>query len=204
MNKIILLSLVAVLFLMEKSSFGQELPRSASFGALVADLNDSSRAALGLSSLSGTHIKQVVAGSSAQRAGFTVDDVLISMDGENIENTIHFLTLLKRHHGGDKVKISYYRKAKLKETTMILLLKQMETSNDYDIIYSSVQSGTNTLRTIITKPKGNSTYPAVLLIGGVGCYSIDNTSVTEIRSIRMWADSLTRNGFVTIRVEKTG
>src|SRR6185436_16730216 len=158
-NKIIFLFLVAALFLVKKSSFGQELPRSASFGALVSDLNDSTKAVLKLSSLAGTLIKQVVPGSSAQNAGFTVNDVLTSLDGEKIENTNDFLKLLKKHHGGDKVKISYYRKSKLKQTTMILLPKQMETSDDYDIIYSSVLSGSNHLRTIITKPKGGSSYP---------------------------------------------
>lgn len=204
MINIIFLSFMAVLFLMKNPAFGQELPRSASFGAAVSDLNDSSKAELKLSSLSGTLIKRVIAGSSAQKAGFTVNDVLISMDGETIENTNHFLELLKKHHGGDKVKISFYRKSKLTVTTMILLPKQMETSDDYDIIYSSLRSGNNHLRTIITKPKGGGIYPAVLLVGGVGCYSIDNPSINEIQSIKMWADSLTRNGFVTIRIEKTG
>ena len=204
MNKIIFLSLVAALFLMKNSSFGQELPRSASFGALVGDLNDSSRTALRLSSLSGSLIKMIVASSSAQKAGFMANDVLISMDGAAIENTNHFLALLKEHYGGDKVKISYYRKSKLKETTMILLPKQMETSSDFDIIYSSVLSGSNQLRTIITKPKSGGIHPAVLLIGGVGCYSIDNTLNPDILSIKMWADSLAKSGFVSIRVEKTG
>jgi len=204
MKKIIFLSFAIVLLLMEKSMSGQELPRSASFGALVADLNDSSRAALGLSSLQGSLIKRIVPGSSAEKAGFIMNDVLVSMDDEKIENTVHFLDLLKKHHGGDKVKIGYYRKSKLKETTMSLLPKQMETSDDFDIIYSSVLSGNNQLRTIITKPKGGTIYPAVLIIGGVGCYSIDNISNPDIRSIKMWVDSLTRNGFVTIRVEKTG
>ena len=143
MNKIVFLFFVAALFLNKKSSFGQELPRSASFGAAVSDLNDSSRAALKLRSLSGTLIKKVIEGSSAQRADFTVNDVLVSMDGENIENTNHFLELLKKHHGGDKVKIGFYRKSKLRATTMILLPKQMEKSDDFDIIYSSVFSGSN-------------------------------------------------------------
>lgn len=203
MRRSIFLSLVTLLFITNRS-FGQELPRSASFGAMVSDLNDSSRTALGLSSNSGTHLKKLVPGFSAEGAGFKIDDVLISMDGENIKNTTHFLGLLKKHHGGDKVKISFYRKSKLKQTTMVLLPKQMETSEEYDIIYSSVQSGTNQLRTIVTKPKGNGVYPAILLVGGVGCYSIDNSSVLELQSIKMWSDSLTKNGFVTVRIEKTG
>jgi pimeloyl-ACP methyl ester carboxylesterase len=204
MNRIIFLTLIAALFLTTKFSFGQDLPRSASFGAMVGDLNDSTRAALKLSSMAGSLIKKLVPGSSAQRADFAVNDVLVSIDGEKIENTNHFLDLLKKHHGGDEVKISFYRKSILKETRMILLPKQMETSDDYDIIYSSVWSGTNHLRTIITKPKGGSVYPAVLMVGGVGCYSIDKPSATEIQSIKIWVDSLTRNGFVTIRIEKTG
>jgi alpha-beta hydrolase superfamily lysophospholipase len=204
MNKIVFQSIFVVLLLINKISFCQELPRLASFGAAVRDLNDSSGAALKLSSLSGTLIQRVIPNSSAQKSGFMENDVIVSMDNEKIENTNHFLQLLKKHHGGDKVKIDFYRKSKLISTTMTLLPKQMETSNEFEIIYSSVLSGTNQLRTIITKPKGNNIYPAVLLIGGVGCYSIDNTSVNEISSIKMWVDTLTKNGFVTIRVEKTG
>ncbi len=202
--KTIHFAIAALLISCSISSFGQELPRSASFGTLVIDLNDSARTALKLSSLSGTLIKKVITGSSAQKAGLATNDVLIAMDGNNIENTGHFLKLLKTHHGGDKVKISFYRKSKLNVVTITLLPKQMEASNDYDVIYSSVISGANQLRTIITKPKGGGIHPAVLLVGGVGCYSIDNPSIVDILSIKMWVDSLTRNGFVTIRIDKTG
>jgi pimeloyl-ACP methyl ester carboxylesterase len=203
MFKIFFLSLVLILSIVV-NSFGQELPRSASFGALVSDLNDSSRIALALSSISGSHIKKVVPGSSADRAGIKMDDVVISIDGQNIQNTNQFLALLKKHHGGDKLKISFYRESKIKQTTITLLPKPIETSEAYEIIYSSVKSGNNQLRTIITKPKGNGVYPAVLLVGGVGCYSVDNSSVIELQSIKTWSDSLTKNGFVTIRIEKTG
>jgi pimeloyl-ACP methyl ester carboxylesterase len=195
---------LVVLFFIAGSLFAQELPRSASFGAQVMNLNDSTRIALGLSSLSGTLIQKVTPGSSALKAGFSANDVLISMDGDSIHNTADFLQLLKKHHGGDKVTIRFYRKSKALSVTMTLLPKPLETSTSYDIIYSSVLSGNNQLRTIITKPKGQGTFPAVLLIGGVGCYSIDNISNTDLLSIRMWVDSLTQNGFVTMRVEKTG
>ncbi|MGZ3854474.1 MAG: PDZ domain-containing protein [Flavisolibacter sp.] len=204
MIKLSCLFLVTNFLLLCRNIEAQDLPRSASFGAAVTDLNDSTKKALHLSFLSGSQIQRVIPNSSAGKAGFRTDDVLTSMDGENIENTRHFLELLKKHNGGDKVNISFYRRSKLSSTTLILLPKQMETSDNYDIIYSSMVSGTNKLRTIITKPKAIGSYPAVLIIGGVGCYSIDNPSVPEIRSIKMWADSLTTNGFVTIRIEKTG
>jgi len=204
MNKINFTFSSLFFFLLIKISAAQELPRSASFGAQVRDLTDSSRAALKLSSMTGTLILKVIPNSSAQRAGFIGNDVLVSMDGEEINSTTHFLQLLKKHHGGDQVKITYYRKSKLLKSSMTLLPKQMEENDDFDIIYSSVLSGSNQLRTIITKPKGEGKYPAILIIGGVGCYSIDNPMITEIRSIKMWADSFAKNGFVTMRVEKTG
>jgi uncharacterized protein len=204
MKKTIFSFLTAAVILIGNVSFGQELRRIASFGAAISDLKDSSQVALKLPSSSGALINKVIPGSSAEKAGFTVNDFVVSMDGESILNASHFIELLKKHQGGDKVKIGFYRKGKLQATAMTLLPKQMETSDAYDIVYSSVMSGTNQLRTIITKPKGGGIHPAVLLIGGVGCYSIDNIAASEILSIKMWSDSLTRNGFVTIRVEKTG
>ncbi len=203
-NKLILSALIVFFSLINHSVTAQELPRSASFGASISNLNDSLKSSLKLPSLAGTILNKVVENSAAYKAGFIANDVLVSMNGENIENTSHFLNLLKKHHGGDKIKIGYYRKSKLSEATVNLLPKPMETSNDYDIIYSSVVSGNNQLRIIITRPKGDKKYPAVLIVGGVGCYSIDNTTVSELMSIRRCTESLTNSGFVTIRVEKTG
>lgn len=196
--------ILALFLLINCSLFSQELRRGASFGAAIMDLKDSLRVALKLSSTQGTLIKNVFQGSAAQKAGLSANDMLVDMDGEKIKNTSHFLQLLKTHSAGDKIKVSYYREAKLSVANITLLSKPTETSKDYDIIYSSVVSGKNQLRTIITKPKTGSNFPAVFIIGGVGCYSIDNPTMPEISSIKLWSDSLTRNGFVTIRVEKTG
>jgi dienelactone hydrolase len=199
MKKIIFL--FAVTSLIVFTAFGQELPGSASFGALVKDLDDSTANSFQLPSSKGTWLKQVFGGSSADQAGLIDNDVLISFDGKAIDKTNQFLAMLKQYHGGDQVKVTYYRQAQLKTATILLKPKPKETSSDYDIIYADVHSGSNQLRTIITKPKGNGIYPAVLIVGGIGCYSIDNNSNL---SFRLWVDSLTTNGFVTIRVEKTG
>jgi hypothetical protein len=201
MKKLISLLCIALFTL---TASAQELQRSASFGALVNNLNDSTVKLLQLPSSKGTWLQQVIKGSSADHAGLISNDVLVSLDGKMIDDTNHFLSILKQYHGGDKIKISYYRQAKLKTTTIILQAKAKETSANYDVIYSSVHSGNNHLRTIITKPKGEGMHPAVLIVGGVGCYSIDNISNKSLLSVKLWVDSLTANGFVTIRVEKTG
>lgn len=185
-------------------SNAENLPRSASFGVMVGNLNDSLVTQLNLPTKNGTHIRKVFNGSSASNASLKVNDVIVTLDGKEIADTKEFLALLKNYHGGDKVKVGYYRKSKLHHVTMKLQPKPMEQSDEYEVIYSSVHSGENHLRTIITKPEGEGPYPAVLMVGGVGCYSIDNTSHSKLISSKMWIDSLTVNGFVTLRVEKTG
>lgn len=57
-------------------------------------------------------------------------------------------------------------------------------------------------RTIVTKPKGAGPFPAVLLIGGLGCYTLDNLQPTNPYQFVLY--SLTRKGFVTMRVDKSG
>ncbi len=196
--------LLSILWLAWLASAAQDLPRRAAFGVMVTDVNDSMQAALGLPSDQGTFVKKVFNGSSAQRGGLAAGDVLLALGGEPIADTRSFLQLVKNYHGGDRVKVVFVRNARRRTASLVLQPKPKETSDRFDIVYSSVVSGDNRLRTIITRPRGKGPYPAVLLIGGVGCYSIDNPTGTMLRSGRMWVDSLTVNGFVTLRVEKTG
>ena len=196
---------IIIIFLMLQYPIdAQELPRSVSFGTVIRDINDSINIQYKLLSNQGTLILKVINGSSAHLGGLHNEDVLVSLNGEEIENTRYFLDLLKKYRAGDKVNVGYIRKSVLHYTLIVLQPKVKQISDRYDIIYSSVKSGENHLRTIITKPKTSGKHPAVLLIGGVGCYSTENTSSKYLRSTGIWVDSLTRNGFVTMRVEKTG
>ena len=126
----IISSLVCIAAFFGHTSFAQELPRTASFGALVNDLNDSMTTALQVPSSKGTFLKQVFDGTSAHQAGLKNNDVLISFDSKSIENTAGFLAILKTYHGGDQVEIKYYRHAKLKTATLTLQSKAKETSKE--------------------------------------------------------------------------
>jgi len=200
-KSVLLLSILSLAWLVPAA---QDLPRGASFGVMVTNPDDSTRATQGLAAGEGTLVQRVFDGSSAYRAGIAAGDVLVALGGEPIADTRGFLQLIKKYHGGDRVKMHYVRKARRRTVAMVLHPKPKETSDRFDIVYSSVVSGGNRLRTIITRPRGKGPYPAVMLIGGVGCYSVDNPTVKMLRSGRMWVDSLTVNGFVTLRVEKTG
>ena len=82
----------------------------------------------------------------------------------------------------------------------------LEQQADYDIDYGSVDAGGSKCRVIVTRPRTAGKHPAVLLLGGIGCYSLDGLlRGPEPRdSYGKILDVLTRAGYVTMRVEKSG
>jgi pimeloyl-ACP methyl ester carboxylesterase len=77
-----------------------------------------------------------------------------------------------------------------------------ELATDFDVLYGQVDVDRAKYQTIITKPKAAGRYPAVLLIGGLGCYSLDHLKPDDAYGKLLYG--LTRKGYVTMRVEKNG
>jgi len=77
-----------------------------------------------------------------------------------------------------------------------------EFATDFDVLYRPVDVDNAKYQTIITKPKAAGRYPAVLLIGGLGCYSLDRLKPDDAYGKLLYG--LTRLGYVTMRVEKNG
>jgi len=80
-----------------------------------------------------------------------------------------------------------------------------EQSSAYQILYGSVRVGEEIQRVIVTKPPGNTPKPALLFVGGLDCYSLDFSGTgPKVEAYQRIIDFVTRLGFVTMRVEKTG
>jgi uncharacterized protein len=77
-----------------------------------------------------------------------------------------------------------------------------ESVPDFDILYRPVIIDNARYQTIITKPKTPGRYPAILLIGGLGCYSLDHLKPDDPYGRLL--HGLTLQGYVTMRVEKNG
>lgn len=73
---------------------------------------------------------------------------------------------------------------------------------DFDVVYEAVTIDGSQYQTIITKPRPAGRYPAVLLIAGLGCYSLDHLKPGDAYAHLLYG--LTRRGYVTMRVEKNG
>ena len=53
---------------------------------------------------------------------------------------------------------------------------------------------------ILTRPQAEGKYPAVFVIGGLGCYSLDNLKPGD--AYYELFNRLSQHGFVTMRVDK--
>lgn len=147
-------------------------------------------------------IKGVSPGGTAEAAGLLPGDALLRVGDVAIDGPEHLGEALRRYRAGDRATFLVERGGKQIERGAVFKPKPLETSPDFDVVYDAVLAGGAKHRTIITKPKGAGPFPAVLLIGGLGCYSLDNLQPTNPYYPILYG--LTRRGFVTMRVEKSG
>jgi pimeloyl-ACP methyl ester carboxylesterase len=102
---------------------------------------------------------------------------------------------------GDKVQLSWLRKGKVHARSVKAVPRPVELAADLDIIYDAVPFRGGLLRTITRKPKGRSGMPAILLIPGYGCGSIDNFSTGyNGHLIKEWL----LQGYAVVTIEKSG
>ncbi|WP_400193205.1 PDZ domain-containing protein [Hymenobacter sp. B81] len=199
-----ILTLAATL-LAGPAALAQELPRRAFVGINLRGINDSIQQRHRLPNQQGILVTGVRAASSAQAAGLQGGDVVVKVGDAAVQDVPQFVGLLKQYPTGATATFTLLRNGKTIRRKVAFKPYPAETSAFHEVQYSSVQFGPNQLRTIITRPRGSAQqrHPMVLFIQGVSCHSVDNPlapASTERRII----DSLSRHGYATMRVEKTG
>ena len=148
-------------------------------------------------------IKSVIPGGAGDIAGIQVGDILLAVDGAIVRTSMDFAKRISRHLSGDSVSIRLSRQGVELSKTVVLKPRPFETSPDADVLYTSVLAGGSRRRVIVTRPKTSDRHPAVLLIGGLGCYSLDG-EISRPSGYGPILATLAKNNFVTMRVEKTG
>jgi alpha-beta hydrolase superfamily lysophospholipase len=168
------------------------LHRHAMFGAAV--VNEAGKIV----------IIAIVPASAAAAAGFTKGDVLSAVDGVAVTSVPQFLGIIRGKTGGDIIAVTIVRDG----TGQILHATLISAPDEHDpgviTSYESVAIDDSLRRTLVTAPAGtHGKLPAVLLIGGIGCFSVDAASNPNDAYMRVTHD-ITRAGFVTMRLEKSG
>jgi S1-C subfamily serine protease len=68
----------------------------------------------------GLAVTAVGQGTPAEAAGLATNDVIVKIDGEEVENNGELLTILAKHRGGDVVSIDFYRGNELHTVSVTL------------------------------------------------------------------------------------
>jgi pimeloyl-ACP methyl ester carboxylesterase len=198
-----ILTLAALLLLLCYSpSFAEDLKRQGSFGVQFAPVPEASRTKFHLAEGQGILVQRVVPGGSAADAGIIADDIILKINETEIRDFAQFVGLARSFRAGDAVRVTLLRDGRQMDKSFALKPRPMETSPDFDILYKSVATDGARRRVIVTKPRSSGARPAILFITGIGCGSQDNLPPDNTLAELLYG--LTRKGFVTMRVEKSG
>lgn len=151
----------------------------------------------------GVLVERVVAGSSAEKAGAQKGDIITRIEGAPIRSSADVIAVVRANRAGKTIRLSAIRNGQKLDFEVPLIGLPLEASPDFATSYEAVSAGGSLRRTIVTKPPGSARRPAVLFVGGIGCYSMDYP-LDEKAPYRQLLSALTRQGFVTMRVEKSG
>lgn len=151
----------------------------------------------------GLTVQAVVPGYPAEVAGFQVGDVLVSIAGERLASVEEYFAIVKKQPTGKPVMFAVLREGKSQEIPITLTTLKFEEQPDFDIVYDVVESRENRMRCILTKPRGNGPFPVLFYVQGINCMVMDQPGGNRV-TFRDFCYEMTRQGFATFRVEKTG
>ncbi|MCC7435713.1 MAG: alpha/beta fold hydrolase [Methanoregulaceae archaeon] len=193
---------LAVLLLAATLGFSQPLPRKAVFGAQLMAVTPEQRTASGLKDGEGVALGNVIANLSAAQAGLLTGDILISVDGTAVGTPQDVVRAFRLKNGGETTKLVYVRAGKREEKTITMVERPKQKPDGFDVIYDQVESLGKRIRVIITKPQTSGKHAAVMLIGGIGAYSVDGDFPGVAYGNIM--GPIAKAGYVTVRIDKPG
>ncbi|HEX3463618.1 MAG TPA: alpha/beta fold hydrolase [Candidatus Elarobacter sp.] len=168
------------------------LPRHAVLGAAAAP------------DPGGVVVSAVVPGSAAAAAGMQRGDVITSIDGAAVGGVSQFVDAIRRRPGGSPVAFGILRNGAPQTLNAVLGTAANERDQGFEVLYESITVDGTLRRTLLGVPTGaRGRRPAVMLVGGIGCFSVDVANSPE-DGYRRAIDDITKAGFVTLRLEKSG
>ncbi len=178
----------------------QELKRRGSLGVALRPLTAAESSG---GSVHGAAVDQVAPDGSAQRAGVQAGDIIFRAAGAEIATPEELVAAVRRLRAGDTFDVMLLRSSQTVQRSIVLLPVPYESDPSLDVLYRAISVGGSLRRTIITKPKQAGRLPAILFVGGLGCYSLDGLSADK-GPYGQLIYGLSRDGYVVMRVEKSG
>jgi uncharacterized protein len=146
-------------------------------------------------------VDSIVATGTFAKSGIRKGDRLVSINESRINKVEDIAVLFLPVREGDIVSIQYNRSGKLQTEKIKAVGKPLITSGFADVLYDWVDFRNGQLRTVTYKPKTGTNHPAILLIPGYGCSSIENYPLSyNGKLLSEWVKA----GFVVVTIEKSG
>jgi pimeloyl-ACP methyl ester carboxylesterase len=168
-----------------------ELPRRPVFGASV------------IADPAGVRVQYIAPGSPADRAGLKTGDIVKSIATHPIASTADLIAIVRATPVEQPEPLQIVRAGALQTLTVTLVTAPKESDPNVDTIYSAITVDGTLRRTLTILRANQQKLPALLIVGGIGCFSVDNPN-DPYDAYRYLAHDLTRAGIVVMRIEKSG
>jgi pimeloyl-ACP methyl ester carboxylesterase len=180
------------------------LPRRGFLGAQLSPISPELRAERKLPEKGGVLVVAVVPGTTAERGGLQAQDVILALNGENLDDPAHLTRLLQGIKVNDQLNLRIQRGSSEQNLALPMLERPRDRGEDYEIIYDHVVSHGHRIRTLISKPlKHQGPRPTILFIQGIGQTSMD-FPLTGPSAYAKIIKGFHDRGFATVRVDKPG
>ncbi|PIY08720.1 MAG: hypothetical protein COZ18_10765 [Flexibacter sp. CG_4_10_14_3_um_filter_32_15] len=205
----------------------QTLDRSPFVGAELGTLTNPVQVAYKMKVEKGIIIYKIFPNSAAYQAGLQEKDVIIAVDSTHLDNLKEFQDFIKTKKGNDTLNVFFVRNDTVRNTSLVLHFLPRESNFYFETMYDQIEindsSQTNnqtSLRTILTFPRKIESessqnqeitqFPLVIVLNSASNESIERELYTKNKSAKSeyqfydWIETLTKNGFATLRIEKKG
>ena len=188
------------MFALSQTSSSQELKRRAYLGVYGTAIADSVADIYGTNT--GIIVDSLTNNNLTKKHKLKPADIILSINGNDIKTLRDLKEQVSLSREGEKVKFKIIREGRVKKIAGIYPELSYEKSETHEIIYDKFEFDEGYVRVIIDKPEGKGKFPAILLVQGYTCSSIDN--VGDDHPYLQLVKGLCDKGYVVMRVEKPG
>ncbi|HXM05885.1 MAG TPA: alpha/beta fold hydrolase, partial [Candidatus Acidoferrum sp.] len=152
----------------------------------------------------GVTVTIIAPNGPAHAAGLRVGDVIRSMGDRPIVVPADFYQAAHDATAGRTLVVSYVRDRKTARADVVPASAIRESYPGVTTTYGSVTVDNSLRRTLLTVPAdAKGPVPAVVIIGGIGCYSVDVAASSQDPYMNLSRD-LAHAGYATVRIDKSG
>lgn len=154
----------------------------------------------------GKVLTEITKGSPMADSELTVGDKIIAVNDVLIDSDENWTEINYSLRANQPTNIKYIRNGKKGATSIKLNPYPKENHEGVDTYYESIVNDKgHQQRVIITKPNdGKKVKPAVIVLGGLSCSSIEQLPGRTNNWLRVLTDWVEKSKMVVMRVEKTG